>query len=521
VKPILKGIRIVLFILFNLLSFALQGQVTFIIESLPNTTPEEDTIFVTGTFNDWNVNDKRYMLHPQLDGKYSVALELDTSEIEFKFTRGSWQKVETNKLNEYIPNRVYNVRQGKIYRAQIENWQDLGGVKEFNYLVLLLFALAFYGITILGFAIHLQIKFNYFIPHFFPINLIIIVLLIGAVLYNQVNLIWQSHIGMIGIVLLFAWGPVLYFFLNSLGRRSNKKQVTLHFIPSLLVLIVAFLRYFNFKALGFYAKEVNPDISWGSSILIFAGILLNIIYHIAVSRQVKFISDSQSRQKKGERLINLLFLTSSIALIILLFNLVLIFSGIHLWSLIGFELVLIALSAFIFIEFYYYWKYPGIFQLKPDIHYPIFGSWGQSDKKAEFFFAPDKEMQKASQPGLPSDVANELKMKVIEQMEQEKVFKNPTLNIAGLSEIIDTKPHILSKLLNEEFNKSFRDFINEYRIREFIKLASSEKYKNYTLLALSYEVGFNSKSTFNLAFKKEMGVSPSNYLKNNNISLNS
>jgi AraC-like DNA-binding protein len=101
----------------------------------------------------------------------------------------------------------------------------------------------------------------------------------------------------------------------------------------------------------------------------------------------------------------------------------------------------------------------------------------------------------------------------------EKAFKDPKLNIAGLSKIINTKPHILSRVLNEQFNKNFRDYINEYRIKEFIELASSEKYKNYTLLALSYEVGFNSKSTFNLAFKKVTGLSPRNFLKNSEINM--
>ncbi|HBH48659.1 MAG TPA: esterase, partial [Bacteroidales bacterium] len=84
-----------------------QTKVTFVIESLPTTTPEEDTLYICGTFNNWEVHDLRYMLHKQLDGKYSIAMLLDSS-IEYKFSRGSWLKVETNEKNEHMPNREYH-----------------------------------------------------------------------------------------------------------------------------------------------------------------------------------------------------------------------------------------------------------------------------------------------------------------------------------------------------------------------------------------------------------------------------
>ena len=102
-------------------------------------------------------------------------------------------------------------------------------------------------------------------------------------------------------------------------------------------------------------------------------------------------------------------------------------------------------------------------------------------------------------------------------MKTEKPFKDTQLNIADLSEMIGTKPHILSKVLNESFHKNFRDFINEYRVKEFIELANSIEFKNYTFLALSYEVGFNSKSTFNLAFKKITKQSPREYFNQQGI----
>ncbi len=87
-------------------------------------------------------------------------------------------------------------------------------------------------------------------------------------------------------------------------------------------------------------------------------------------------------------------------------------------------------------------------------------------------------------------------------MEIEKVYRDAELSINNLSEMLDTKSHILSKVLNTHHHKSFRDFVNSYRIKEFIYLAENGELEKYTFLGLAYEVGFNSKSTFNLAFKK-------------------
>ena len=58
------------------------------------------------------------------------------------------------------------------------------------------------------------------------------------------------------------------------------------------------------------------------------------------------------------------------------------------------------------------------------------------------------------------------------------------------------------------------DFINGYRIREFIALRQDKRNNHLNILELAYQSGFNSKSAFNRAFRKEMGQSPSMYLKN-------
>jgi YesN/AraC family two-component response regulator len=94
----------------------------------------------------------------------------------------------------------------------------------------------------------------------------------------------------------------------------------------------------------------------------------------------------------------------------------------------------------------------------------------------------------------------------------DKPFLNPELTLPQLAEGINTNPRILSQIINEKFNQNFYDFINQMRIEESKRmLVNSSNIKN--ILEILYETGFNSKATFNRAFKKATGLSPTEYKK--------
>ena len=95
-----------------------------------------------------------------------------------------------------------------------------------------------------------------------------------------------------------------------------------------------------------------------------------------------------------------------------------------------------------------------------------------------------------------------------ELMETEKLYKEPNLNLRTLAEAIPTKPYLLSQCFSEVINEKFSDYINTHRIEEVKQLIQSEKHQQQTLLSLAFEAGFNSKSSFNRAVKKQLGVSP-------------
>ena len=68
-------------------------------------------------------------------------------------------------------------------------------------------------------------------------------------------------------------------------------------------------------------------------------------------------------------------------------------------------------------------------------------------------------------------------------------------------------------MINIGFDKNFNDFINYHRIQEFIKKIENGEHKKHTLIALAYECGFNSKTTFNRAFKKFHLITPLDYIR--------
>ena len=94
-------------------------------------------------------------------------------------------------------------------------------------------------------------------------------------------------------------------------------------------------------------------------------------------------------------------------------------------------------------------------------------------------------------------------------MQTEKLYLNPELTLSTLSEQLNTHNSLLSNVINTGFQKNFNDFVNAFRVADFQEKVKDPTLSHYTLLALAYECGFNSKSTFNRAVKKATGELPS------------
>jgi len=123
--------------------------------------------------------------------------------------------------------------------------------------------------------------------------------------------------------------------------------------------------------------------------------------------------------------------------------------------------------------------------------------------------------EKYARSGLKEPEATQLHKKLSEYVLTQKPYLNNTLSLTELAEKLQTQSNYLSQIINEKEQKNFYDYINAHRVEEFKRLSKDSKKRNYTVLALAFECGFNSKSAFNSFFKKYTGQTPSEYMKQN------
>ena len=147
----------------------------------------------------------------------------------------------------------------------------------------------------------------------------------------------------------------------------------------------------------------------------------------------------------------------------------------------------------------------------------------QGIKKANIF--ADVKFHESSKKEKSSDKKetpiSEYDDKLIRKLENHIIENKPhlksTLTISELASEIDTQPHTLSSLLNNKLSKNFFDYVNHYRIDEFKERLKDHENRKYTILALAFDCGFNSKSSFNRIFKNYEGITPTEYQKKLNF----
>jgi len=286
----------------------------------------------------------------------------------------------------------------------------------------------------------------------------------------------------------FVIGPLFFLYIQSvLDRQFAWKRVYwFHFLPFVMMVNVSILS--GFLNLSLF-RDYMQDYIANSSLLL----LQNAVYLFQVSRALlkhrKLNQDAQQAGNPSKMLLWVEVFTMGYSFFwgINLQNLCLIsFVSKSLWCpyavsvfcLIPFILInLLALGAMV----------------KPDF---FFGRFSNG-------FA-----------GIDPVRSEQTKERLLEKMENEKVFLDPDLSITTLAKHVRVAPKQLSTVINQDLRTNFYDLVNRYRIDECVHRLHSLDAERKTLLEIAYDVGFNSKSTFNLAFKKQLNMTPSEYRRN-------
>ena len=129
-----------------------------------------------------------------------------------------------------------------------------------------------------------------------------------------------------------------------------------------------------------------------------------------------------------------------------------------------------------------------------------------------------KEMEnmgdKKLSPALSTEHTEKLLEDILKVMEDGTYVFNPDFSLNQLAKLVNSNTKYVSWVINDTYNKNFRTFINEYRIREASKrLLNTEKYGSLTIQAIAEDVGFKSVTNFVVSFKRNVGITPSLYQK--------
>ncbi|MDE5662117.1 MAG: helix-turn-helix domain-containing protein [Muribaculaceae bacterium] len=138
------------------------------------------------------------------------------------------------------------------------------------------------------------------------------------------------------------------------------------------------------------------------------------------------------------------------------------------------------------------------------LHRHAFVAGGEGEKKKQ---------QRYKTTRISNEECKRLLRALDKLMKTRKPYTNPELKLADLAAMVDTSAHALSFLFNQYMNKSYYDYVNQYRVEEFIDLAERTDVTRYTLSAMAAKCGFSSRASFFRYFKNITGITPAEYLK--------
>jgi AraC-like DNA-binding protein len=145
------------------------------------------------------------------------------------------------------------------------------------------------------------------------------------------------------------------------------------------------------------------------------------------------------------------------------------------------------------------------------IRHPIAAAAARGESVAQMITAPLRKKYETSPLTQPQK--RELLDRVVLHMSTQRPYLDASLDLQTLAELVETRAEYLSQVLNELHGENFYEFVNSYRVREVQSRIAATMDANKTMLALAYESGFNSKASFNRAFKRFTGKTPSDYAR--------
>ena len=312
--------------------------------------------------------------------------------------------------------------------------------------------------------------------------------------FMGINVLWEELFFFpysIGLVI----GPLMFFYLKSQlnAQFSFRKKDFLHFVPYSVYVVYHLLIFMQGQQAArnwsdaFHHQAHIPEAEVLGSVLsnftyLFFAIRLYQQYYHWLPTQY---SDTEAISFRWYRRVLFVF---ALAIVVDLGYLLAGMAG----AVLSFEIV--------------WWEK---FLVALIIYYLCIRGYSQVQPKRLVFIQEAEKVIEKPETTIPDLAA--WKAKVLKLMQEDKLYLSPQLTLSELAARLKTNTSLLSAIINSGFGKNFNDFVNEFRVKEFQERICLPENKNITLLGIAFDSGFNSKATFNRAFRKMTGQSPKDF----------
>jgi AraC-like DNA-binding protein len=317
------------------------------------------------------------------------------------------------------------------------------------------------------------------------------VTMVEYVFYWTQYLYYWPHLTDLSAQFPFLFGPILFFYVRAIfeGRRFERSDAwhALPFVLAVFAMLPWYLQSGADKQAVILRQSPHPIPRVLISLITY-GRLAHMAFYVFWNFRYLKHRPAVGRSLWWGRLLNLFFVgfllsyTSYFVLVRLPgFN--------PLWD----YQISLSMTAFIYLIAYAGYVQPA-----------VFNGFGWSEASA---------VSKYKNSGLTPDASRSLLNKMNLLMEREKLYLEPDLSLEKLAKQLDTGKHHVSQVINEHLNVNFFEYINQLRISEACRLLAEKTKSDLHVIEVAYAVGYNNKVSFNSAFKKATGMTPTHYRK--------
>jgi AraC-like DNA-binding protein len=307
----------------------------------------------------------------------------------------------------------------------------------------------------------------------------------------------------------FTYGPLLFLYVSVATDRIPRFRARdmLHFIPVLAYLLIEvntihplFIDFANFND-----DRNDLGISMHAMIIYLLKFISILAYLIAAvvlirSYRIKIRDYFSDVRRIGLNWLQVLITIMASAWIVGAFAaLSIAFTPEYIDYIIPFPFIVI--SILIYLLGYYA-------VIKPDLYAVIHAMNENSNSAGQCV-----QKKKYAKSELPDQIRDDHLRRIRSCLKNDKAYLDSELTLRRLSDLTGISTHSISQVLNESENTNFYSLINRYRAEYAKNLLGSPDWANATVIEICFRSGFNSKSSFNLIFKKYFGMTPSDFRK--------